>query len=105
MIKLLLGIGSMAASYAAHLWVLSCAWAWFAVPLGAPRVSLWFLAGLSVVWSYLTYRKDWKAEEKAEDARRRGEAGTLFLVTALTRALGGAGTVGIMWLIRWMAGA
>jgi len=73
-------------------WVFSVMWGWFVVPLGAPAVGAWHAAGLTSIWTLLTYK-----------AKERNHTHS-FLARVAVQACIYMAILGIAWVIHKLMG-
>lgn len=59
-------------------WALMTLWGWFVVPLGAPAVTLWHMAGVSLLLSAMLWRYRKDADLTAEQAVEAVIASALY---------------------------
>lgn len=79
-VGLLLAVPMIAAlGVTLRAWVVWKMWRWFAVPLGAPRVGMWHLAGIALMFWIVT-SEHWMEDRKSERSNNPwGSAGKLAI--------------------------
>ena len=73
--------------------VISKAWLWFAVPLGAPAITWFHGSALTVVFALVAFR--WEDRSK--------ETGERFLTRSVSAFMVTLSTLGIVAILHWLA--
>lgn len=91
----------IAATTSLRCWVVWVLWRWFAVPLGAPRVGIWHLAGAAMLLWIMTSEHWLQEPRKSENDR---EFITLYVNAVLRGVIGPLAALGFAYIFRALAG-